>query len=252
MVDLKTLPIEISETNEVRSLHLETDSIQSSMLIHDPIHLALKYTQVVALTLLFCRHPKNITILGLGAGSLTKFFFYLCPRTKINTIEINPRVIDIAHQMFEVPFETKRHHIIESDAEIYLKQNKSKLQILISDIFDGYGIPRTFTQKKYFKLCSERLENNGLFIINLWGSDKKTPNYIQDLKLIFSRVIIVESDNPGNVIIFCFKHKFLFPSKRQMDVRLSFLENKINFDLPFFYKRMLKRNKQLFESMNCL
>jgi len=53
MVDLKTLPIEISETKEVRSLHLETDSIQSSMLILDPIHLTLKYTQVVALTLLF-------------------------------------------------------------------------------------------------------------------------------------------------------------------------------------------------------
>jgi spermidine synthase len=190
MVDLKKLPIEISETNEVRSLHLETDSIQSSMLIHDPIHLTLKYTQVVALTLLFCRHPKNITILGLGAGSLTKFFFYLCPKTKINTIEINPRVIDIAHQMFEVPFETKRHHIIESDAEIYIKQNKSKLQILISDIFDGYGIPRIFTQKKYFKLCSERLENNGLFIINLWGSDKKTPNYIQDLNSFLVELLL--------------------------------------------------------------
>ena len=252
MVDLKKLPIEISETNTVRSLHLETDSTQSSMLIHDPIHLALKYTQVVALTLLFLRHPKNITILGLGAGSLTKFFFYLCPTTKIITIEINPRVIDVAYQMFEVPFETKRHHIIESDAEGYLKQNKSKLQILVSDIFDGYGIPRTFTQKKYFKLCSERLENNGLFIINLWGSDKNTPIYIQDLKHIFRRVIIVESDNPGNVIIFCFKHSFNFPAKKQMDLRLSFLENKINFDLRFFYKRMLKRNKQLFESYHCL
>ena len=161
-------------------------------------------------------------------------------------------MIDVAYQMFEVPFETKRHHIIESDAEGYLKQNKSKLQILVSDIFDGYGIPRTFTQKKYFKLCSERLENNGLFIINLWGSDKNTPIYIQDLKHIFRRVIIVESDNPGNVIIFCFKHSFNFPAKKQMDLRLSFLENKINFDLRFFYKRMLKRNKQLFESYHCL
>ena len=75
-MNLKKLPVEISETDQFRTLHLETDSIQSSMDISDPVHLALKYTQVTALLLLFKRHPKNITILGLGAGSLTKFFFY--------------------------------------------------------------------------------------------------------------------------------------------------------------------------------
>ena len=59
-MNLKKLPVEISETDQFRTLHLETDSIQSSMDISDPVHLALKYTQVTALLLLFKRHPKNI------------------------------------------------------------------------------------------------------------------------------------------------------------------------------------------------
>ena len=222
------------------------------MLINDPLHLTLKYTQVIALLLLFKRHPKNITILGLGAGSLTKFFFYFCAKTKIQTIEINRQVINIARMMFEVPQDTSRHQVIEMDAMRFIQAKKNKLQVLISDIFDGYGIPKQFTQKKYFQMCHDRITNRGIFIINLWGSDKHTPKYIKELKNIFSKVMVVESDDPGNILAFCFKKDFNFLSNKQMEYRLKLLQPKINFDLPFFYKRMLKRNKQLFESMNCL
>ncbi len=233
-------------------MHLETDSIQSSMLIRDPIHLTLNYTQVTALLLLFIRHPKNITILGLGAGSLTKFFFYFCTKTKIQTIEINRQVINITRMMFEVPPDTSRHQVIEIDAMRFIQAKKNKLQVLISDLFDGYGIPKQFTQKKYFQICHDRITNQGIFIINLWGSDKKTPKYIKELKNIFSKVIVVESDDPGNILVFCFKEDFNFLSNKQMQYRLKLLQPKINFDLNFFYKRMLKRNKQLFESIHCL
>ena len=222
------------------------------MLIRDPIHLTLNYTQVTALLLLFIRHPKNITILGLGAGSLTKFFFYFCAKTKIQTIEINRQVINIARMMFEVPQDTSRHQVIEMDAMRFIQAKKNKLEVLISDLFDGYGIPKQFTQKKYFQMSYDRIINRGIFIINLWGSDKKTPKYIKELKNIFSKVIVVESDDPGNILAFCFKKDFNFLSNKQMEYRLKLLQPKINFDLPFFYKRMLKRNKQLFESMNCL
>ena len=249
-MNLKKLPVEISETDRFRSLHLETDSIQSSMDISDPVHLTLKYTQVTALLLLFKRHPKNITILGLGAGSLTKFFIYFCPKTKIQTIEINRQVINVARMMFEVPKDTSRHKVIEQDAMKFLI-NKNKLEVLISDLFDGYGIPKQFTQKKYFQICHDRITKQGVFIINLWGSDKNTPKYVRELKHIFSKVIVVESDDPGNIMVFCFKKGFKFLSNKQMQYRLKLLQTKINFDLNFFYKRMLERNKQLFENIHC-
>lgn len=251
MVNLKKLPVEISEMDQIRSLHLETDSIQSAMSVDDPVHLTLKYTQVVALLLLFKRHPKSLTVFGLGAGSLTKFFFYFCPKSKIDTIEINPQVINVAFQMFEVPAETNRHKIIEMDASSYLNNQKLPFDVLISDIFDGYGIPKQFTQKRYFKKCYNSLHDSGIFVINLWGSDKNTPNFILDLKDLFNYVIIVESDNPGNIILFCFKSTFSFPPVKQMEKNLLRLSDKLNFDLKFFYKRMLKRNKQTFERIHC-
>ena len=85
----------------------------------------------------------------------------------------------------------------------------------------------------------------------MWGSDKNTPRYIKELKDIFSKTIVVESDDPGNIMVFCFKEDFKFSSNKQMEYRLNFLQAKINFDLNFFYKRMLKRNKQLFENIHC-
>ena len=251
MTNLKNLPIEISESDKVRSLHLETDSIQSSMLIMDPVALTLKYTQVTSLLLLFTWNPKLILILGLGAGSLTKFFYYNCRRTKIHTVEINPRVISVALQMFDLPRETSRHKVIEDDAIRFLKKSGTKPQIIISDIFDGYGIPTQFTSSKYFKLNFNILNEEGIFVINFWGSDKNTPNFINELKVIFNQVISVNSEKPGNIIVFCFKKGFKFPAMKKMQSRLELLELKINFDLKFFYKRMLKTNKKTFESIFC-
>ena len=243
----KNLPIEISETDELRYLHLETDSIQSAMSIADPLHMTLKYTQTMVLSLLFRRHPKDVTILGLGAGSLTKFYYYFCPRSKIRTVEINPKVINVALMMFEVPIETRRHQIIQSDAIRYLEKLKYPTDLLITDIFDGYGIPKEFTTIKYFQLCFKSISSNGLAMFNFWGSDPKTPNYILNLRKLFFHVLVVESDNPGNVIVMAFKEGYKFSSFTNMEMKLARLQDKINFDLNYFYKRMLKKNKQSFE-----
>jgi spermidine synthase len=243
----KNLPVEISETDQIRSLHLETDSIQSAMSIADPIHMTLRYTQAMVLSLLFKRHPDEITILGVGAGSLTKFFYYYCPKTKIITIEINPKVINVALMMFEVPIETRRHQIIESDAIRYLEKLKCPTALLITDIFDGYGIPKEFTSVKYFQLCFMSIKADGFAIFNFWGSDAKTPNYILNLRKIFFHVLVIESDDPGNIIVMAFKQGYKFPSIKNIEIKLNRLQDKINFDLNYFYKRMLKKNKQSFE-----
>jgi spermidine synthase len=61
----------------------------------------------------------------------------------------------------------------------------------------------------------------------------------------------VESDNPGNVIVMAFKEGYKFPSFTNMEMKLARLQDKINFDLNYFYKRMLKKNKQSFERIYC-
>ena len=48
--DFQQVPVEISERNGIRSLHIGTDTTQSSMNIKDPFSLELNYTKAVSYT----------------------------------------------------------------------------------------------------------------------------------------------------------------------------------------------------------
>ena len=65
-----TETVEVSEQGGLRSLHLGSDTVQSTMRIADPIELVLSYTRAMMGFLLFHPQPRHVAMLGLGGGSL--------------------------------------------------------------------------------------------------------------------------------------------------------------------------------------
>ena len=66
--------IAVSESRGVRTLHVGGEAIQSSMRLEDPYALALDYTRCMMAFLLFHPEPREALMIGLGGGSLAKFF----------------------------------------------------------------------------------------------------------------------------------------------------------------------------------
>src|ERR1043165_3440037 len=90
----------VSERHGVRSLHIGTDTIQSSMRLARPNDLELSYTRSMMGFLLFAPPPKAVLMIGLGGGSLAKFVYHRLPGTCSRVIEVNPRVAEIARFSF--------------------------------------------------------------------------------------------------------------------------------------------------------
>ena len=64
----------ISEEGNIRSLHLGSDTIQSSMNVDHPSELVLSYSRAMMGWLLFAETPpKHITQIGLGGGSFARW-----------------------------------------------------------------------------------------------------------------------------------------------------------------------------------
>ena len=64
----------ISEEGNIRSLHLGSDTIQSSMNLDHPAELVLSYSRAMMGWLLFAEEtPKHITQIGLGGGSFAEY-----------------------------------------------------------------------------------------------------------------------------------------------------------------------------------
>ena len=81
----------ISEKFGVRTLHIGSDTVQSSMRIARPNDLEVSYTRSMMAFLLFNPTPANVLMVGLGGGSLAKFIYHQLPQTRTVAIEVNRR-----------------------------------------------------------------------------------------------------------------------------------------------------------------
>src|SRR5688572_29228633 len=93
----------VTERFGVRSLHIGSDTIQSSMRLARPNDLELAYTRSMMAFLLFHDQPQRVLLVGLGGGSLVKFIYHRMPWANVEVVEVNPQVVMVARQNFQVP-----------------------------------------------------------------------------------------------------------------------------------------------------
>lgn len=198
--------VDVSEMDGVRALHLGSATVQSAMRIRDPFALELRYTRAMMCFLLFHGNIKQMLTIGLGGGSVAKYVYANCPEIKARVIEINPRVIQVAHNQFCVPENDERFEVIEADGLVYLVEHPDDTDVLLIDAFDRNGIPPDFCGQAFFDDCFTALKAEGVFVINLWGSDKKFDSYLSRIEQSFNnKVLVLPTGKPGNIAVFAFK-----------------------------------------------
>jgi spermidine synthase len=127
----------ISEKFGVRTLHIGSDTVQSSMRIARPNDLEVSYTRSMMAFLLFNPTPANVLMVGLGGGSLAKFIYHQLPQTRTVAIEVNAQVVDIARQYFCVPPDDDQLEIIVTDGAAYLQDHKLAADVIVVDGYDA-------------------------------------------------------------------------------------------------------------------
>ena len=93
----------ISEKFGVRTLHIGSDTVQSSMRLSKPNDLEVSYTRSMMGFLLFNPQPRSVLMIGLGGGSIAKFIYHRFPEARAVAVEVNQQVVDVARQYFFVP-----------------------------------------------------------------------------------------------------------------------------------------------------
>jgi spermidine synthase len=198
--------VEVIEVDGVRSLYLGSVTIQSSMRLRTPLALELAYSRGMMGFLLFTKTAKHVLSIGLGGGSVPKFIHAFCPTIMQTVVEINPQIIATARSHFFVPDNDERLNVVESDGLRHLSENLNSADVLMIDAFDANGIPANFCSQDFFDSCEMALKNDGIFVINLWGSDKNFDIYLRRIEQSFDdKVLMLPTGKPGNIVVFGFK-----------------------------------------------
>lgn len=243
--------VEIGEIDGIRSMYIDTNTIQSSMRVKAPYELVLTYSRGMMAFLLFLEEAQESLMIGLGGGSIPKFIWKNCPQIKQTIVEINPKIIHIARTHFFVPENDERLNILEADGLAYLKEHPASTQVLLMDAYDGKGIPPDFCTQDFFDDCAKVLKNEGVFAINLWGSDKNFGLYLQRIYNSFDgKILKLPTGKPGNIIIFGFKTTQNAMSLNTLNKRAAMLDERLNIQLKMFLEVLLSfnehRQQQLF------
>lgn len=196
----------ISESGNIRSLHLDSPTVQSSMNLDDPSELVLSYSRAMMAWLLFVPTPRHITHIGLGGGSFARWIDAFLPDAAQTAVEINPQVIQIARMLFELPFEGEKFEILEADGAEYVKTLNGGTDVLLVDGFDGEQIIDDLVGEDFFQDCFRALSADGVFAANWWSGDKRYELFKERLARSFGgRLIAVPAESHGNVAVLAFK-----------------------------------------------
>ena len=204
--DSALAPVQISENDGVRFLHLGGTAVQSAMRLSAPNQLELEYTRSMMGFLLFKLQPRDIALIGLGGGSLAKFIHRHLPASRLVAVEIHPQVIAAARNGFGLPADDERLHVVSGDGVDFVRDHPGSQDVLLVDGYDAEHVVAALVTPTFYQNCYAMLRPGGIGVFNLWGSDPDYPLYFSHLAQAFGgHAMQLPSETKGNIIVFAFR-----------------------------------------------
>ena len=223
--------VEVSEKDGIRSLHLGSETVQSSMSLADPTELVMSYTRAMMAFLLFNPQPQRVLMIGLGGGSLAKFVYRHLPSVHITVIESQPRVIAAARQYFHVPPDDSRFRVELAEGSRWVAAHPRSCEVLMVDGYDAHEQVSELSSEDFYADARAALTDDGILVVNLWSSDFRLDAYVQRIERVFDAVACVPAERRGNVVALAFGRSPGHP--RWDDLRLRARALQTRYDLEF-------------------
>jgi len=242
-------PVEISERNDTRFLHLGGPAVQSAMRLKEPYALDLEYTRAMMGFLLFRRQPSDIALIGLGGGSIAKFIYRHLPQSRLTALEINPEVVAAARAYFMLPPDDERLSVITGDGAAFVHANPDSQDVLLVDGFDAKRIVDSLASAEFYRACRDMLRPGGVAVFNLWGSDEYFPRYFDRLSRAFGEhALQLPAEKKGNIIIFAFRKPLPSVKFEPLLRNAQLLETELGLEFEAFISRMQNWNPTAYDA----
>ncbi len=160
--------LRVTDANGVRSLIFEHNH-QSSMHLDNPFESDIEYVGYLHLTLAVKPNATRTLVLGLGGGSVVKRMWRDYPAMRLDVVELDPEVVDVAHELFALPRDA-RISIIVDDGRAFVRRAAGPYDIIIVDAFDDDVIPRPLMTEEFLRECRDLLGPGGVIAYNVIGS----------------------------------------------------------------------------------
>ncbi|XP_016963875.1 eEF1A lysine and N-terminal methyltransferase homolog [Drosophila biarmipes] len=155
---------------------------------------------------------KDVLVIGLGGGGLCSFLHAALPQARITAVEIDPIMLEVAEQYFELK-QDKRFHVVIDDGLDFVERCRNEDIHFDAVLFDvdskdlSLGMscpPQSFLANKILLHIKEIIGPKGLFMLNLVCRDESLrTEALDNLHKVFPAVCSYKLDEDINEIIYC-------------------------------------------------
>lgn len=176
----------VVDEGDLRSLRFDSPegTLQSACLKSDPLAVPTGYVRVAAAGLAFTRGRERMLVVGLGGGSFPMLLHQRLPRGRVDVVERNPVVVDVARRFFGV-HEDARLRIHVEDGADYIRREASPYDLIFLDAFTDGGTPEHLKEALFLEDVRERLAADGVVVLNV---ALERPSAVEERIATFARM----------------------------------------------------------------
>jgi spermidine synthase len=213
-LDAKSMFSRIKVTKDkvknVRTLWFVRDNgdevIESMLNLDKPHDLIVNYTRFMFLSYAFRPKQEKVLIVGLGGGSMVHFLKHYDPNVKVDVVEIDPKIVEVADKYFGVRT-GGNVNIITKDAFDYLAKTDAQYDTIYMDAFlkpsvktDETGVDLRFKTMEFYKKIQKKLTPDGMVVFNINGHDKIDDD-LKNIRDSFSQTYIFNLPYESLVVV---------------------------------------------------
>jgi len=234
--------IAVSDARGVRTLHVGGEAIQSAMRLADPYALALDYTRCMMAFLLFHPEPREVLMIGLGGGSLAKFFYRRLRGTRVRVVELDERIIHAARTQFSLPADDARLRVEVGDGVEALAPECC--DVLLIDAFEDELHVPALASAEFYDGAFLALREPGALVVNFMNDDPEFDQTVQRLERAFGgAVVLMPALYDPNIVGFAFRGLPASIAWASLRSRAQELEKRLELPFTRYVSRLRAMNR---------
>lgn len=206
---------------------------QSAIYPGRPLHLEHAYTRVAMAGLALAPPDARLLFVGLGGGAMPMYAWTVMPRARLDVVEIDPLVVDVAVRFFGFsPGPRLTVHV--DDGRAFLERAAAgSWDVVFLDAFSDDEIPRALTTRGFLESVRSSLTPTGVVVSNLWTSQPDYPDMVATYHAVFDQVALIRVAGRAQVILMAATRAGALDRGPVMDAVRSFATGvDLGFDLP--------------------
>lgn len=157
----------ITVTEDELARHLRFDrGHQSAIDLADEYTSHIRYPDYLHLALAAKPDAQSVLVLGLGGGALSKRMWRDYPDMQVDSVEIDPVVVDVAERYFDLP-QDERLHVFTEDGRRHVQRCEEKYDIVVVDAYYSDSLPYHMTTEEFFGEIKTILAPDGVVAYNV-------------------------------------------------------------------------------------